>query len=152
MIEHDAWVMVGDGQKSLFFRNEGGSTYPNLEIVDVLRSENPGTSAQGSDRPGRTHASIRTARSAIQETSWRKLQKHRFAEDIADALHSAAHSGRYDKLMIAAPPAIMGDLRKAMHKQVSDKVAAEVSKDLTKMPPHVTEKILAGHTGNGATQ
>ena len=149
MIDHDAWVMVGDGQKALFFRNEGDATYPNLEIVQVLEQDNPSSREQGSDRPGRTHSSVGTARSAMQETNWHKLEKHRFAKDIADALYSAAHSGRYDKLVIAAPPMIMGDLRKAMHKEVSDKVVAEVSKDLTNMPPHEIEKILAG---NGATQ
>jgi len=149
MIDHDAWVMVGDGQKALFFRNEGDATYPNLEIVQVLEQDNPSSREQGSDRPGRTHSSVGTARSAMQETNWHKLEKHRFAKDIADALYSAAHSGRYDKLVIAAPPMIMGDLRKAIHKEVSDKVVAEVSKDLTNMPPHEIEKILAG---NGATQ
>jgi protein required for attachment to host cells len=149
MIDHDARVMVGDGQKALFFRNEGDATYPNLKIVQVLEQDNPSTREQGSDRPGRTHSSVGTARSAMQETNWHKLEKHRFAKDIADALYSAAHSGRYDKLVIAAPPMIMGDLRKAMHKEVSDKVVAEVSKDLTNMPPHEIEKILAG---NGATQ
>ena len=149
MIDHDAWVMVGDGQKALFFRNEGDATDPNLEIVQVLEQDNPSSREQGSDRPGRTHSSVGTARSAMQETNWHKLEKHRFAKDIADALYSAAHSGRYDKLVIAAPPMIMGDLRKAIHKEVSDKVVAEVSKDLTNMPPHEIEKILAG---NGATQ
>ncbi len=152
MIDHNAWVMVGDGQKALFFRNEGDSTYPNLEIVQVLQQDNPSTSEQGSDRPGRTHASVGTARSAMQETDWHKLEKHRFAKEIADALYTAAHGGRYDKLVIAAPPMIMGDLRKAMHKEVSDKIIAEVSKDLTNMPPHEIEKILTGHSSAGAAR
>jgi protein required for attachment to host cells len=26
----------GDGEKVLFFRNEGDATYPNLEVIDVL--------------------------------------------------------------------------------------------------------------------
>jgi protein required for attachment to host cells len=152
MTEHDAGVTVGDGQKSLFFRNEGDRTHPNLEIVDVLRWESPCTSDQGFDRPGRMHTSIETGRGVMQETNWRKLEKHFFAEDIADALYSAAYSGRYDNLTIAAPPTIMGDLRKAMHKEVSDKMVAEVSKDLTNVPYCEIEKILVGHTGNGATQ
>ena len=42
---------------------------------------------------------------------------------------------------------IMGDLRKALHKEVSDKVVAEVSKDLTNMPAHEIEKILTGNNG-----
>jgi protein required for attachment to host cells len=148
MIDHDAWVMVGDGEKALFFRNEGDATYPNLEVIDVLKHENPSTREQGSDRPGRTHSSVGTARSAMQETNWHKLEKHRFAKEIADTLYQAAHKGRYQKLILTAPPMIMGDLRKALHKEVSSRVVAEVSKDLTNMPPHEIERVLT--LGNGA--
>jgi protein required for attachment to host cells len=144
-IDHDAWVMVGDGEKALFMRNEGDATYPNLEVLNVLEHENPSTREQGTDRPGRTHSSTGTARSAMQETNWHKLEKHRFAKEIADTLYTAAHKGRYSKLIIAAPPMTMGDLRKAFHKEVSQRVVAEISKDLTNMPPHEIERILANH-------
>lgn len=148
-IDHDAWVMVGDGEKALFFRNEGDATYPNLEVVDVLEQDNPKTSDQGTDRPGRSFASVGARRSAMQETNWHKLEKHRFAKEIADVLYSAAHRGQYSKLVIAAPPMIMGDLRKAFHKEVSEKVVAEVSKDLTNLPAHEIERILAGDANKG---
>lgn len=147
-IDHDAWVMVGDGEKALFFRNEGDAQYPNLEVVDVLEQENPASRDQGTDRPGRSSSSVGTARSAMQETNWHKLEKHRFAKQIADTLYQAAHSGRYQKLILTAPPMIMGDLRKALHKEVSTRVVAEVSKDLTNMPPHEIERVLTA--GNGA--
>ncbi len=142
MIDHNAWVMVGDGEKALFFRNEGDPLHPNLEVIDVLQQENPKTHEQGTDRPGRAHSSIGARRSAMQETNWHKLEKHRFAKEIADLLYSAAHNGRYSKLILAAPPMTMGDLRKALHKEVADKVVAEVSKDLTNMPPHEIERVL----------
>ena len=35
---------------------------------------------------------------------------------------------------------------------MTDKVVAEVPKNLTNMPPHEIEKILAGAPSNGATQ
>ncbi len=89
-------------------------------------------------------------RSAMQETNWHKLEKHRFAKQIADALYTAAHNAQYTRLVIAAPPMILGDIRKALHKEVSDKVVAEVSKDLTNMPAHEIEKILVGDTRKGA--
>jgi protein required for attachment to host cells len=149
-IDHNAWVMVGDGEKALFFRNEGDATYPNLQVMDAMEQDNPKTSEQGTDRPGRAFSSMGSNRSAMQETNWHKLEKHRFAKEIADVLYTAAHRGQYSKLVIAAPPMIMGDLRKAMHKEVSDKVVAEVSKDLTNMPPPEIERILSGKNGNGA--
>ena len=55
-IDHNTWVMVGDGEKALFFKNVGDATYPNLEVVDVLEQENPKTGDQGTDRPGRAFA------------------------------------------------------------------------------------------------
>jgi protein required for attachment to host cells len=144
-IEHNAWVMVGDGEKALFFRNEGDATSPKLEVVNVLEHDNPSTREQGTDRPGRTFSSMGTRRSALQETNWHKLEKHRFAKEIADVLYSAAHGGRYSKLILVAPPMTMGDLRKAMHKEVSDKVVGEVAKDLTHMPAHEIERALTQH-------
>lgn len=143
-IDHDAWVMVGDGEKALFLRNEGDATHPNLEVMDVMEQDNPRTSEQGTDRPGRAFSSMGSRRSAMQETNWHKLEKHRFAKEIADTLYTAAHKGQYSKLVIAAPPMIMGDIRKALHKEVSDKVVAEVSKDLTNMPAHEIERVLMG--------
>jgi protein required for attachment to host cells len=143
-IDHGAWVVVGDGEKALFFRNEGDGFHPNLEVVDVLEQVNPKSREQGTDRPGRAFASVGTHRSAMQETNWHKLEKHRFAKEIADALYTAAHRGRYSKLVIAAPPMTMGDIRKALHKEVSDKVIAEVSKDLTNLPKVEIERVLSG--------
>ena len=143
-IDHGAWVVVGDGEKALFFRNEGDGLYPNLEVLDVLEQENPKTSEQGTDRPGRVHSSMGMHRSAMQETNWHKLEKHRFAKEIADALYTAAHRGRYSKLVIAAPPMTLGDIRKALHKEVSEKVVAEISKDLTNMPKNEIERVLTG--------
>ena len=143
-IDHGAWVVVGDGEKALFFRNEGDGFYPNLEVVNVMEQDNPRTNEQGTDRPGRAFSSMGTHRSALDETNWHKLEKHRFAKEIAEALYSAAHRGRYSKLVIAAPPMTMGDIRKALHKEVSDKVVAEVSKDLTNMPKDEIERLLTG--------
>ena len=145
-IEHNAWIMVGDGEKALFFRNEGDAASPRFEVVNILEHDNPSTSEQGTDRPGRTFSSMGTRRSAFSETDWHKLEKHRFAKEIADVLYTAAHNGRYSKLILAAPPMTLGDLRKAMHKEVSDKVVGEVSKDLTNMPAHEIERALTHHS------
>jgi len=141
-IEHGAWVMVGDGEKALFLRNEGDATYPNLEVINVWRKDNPPTSAQGADRPGRSFASMGSRRSALEQTDWHRLEKHKFAVEIAQALHEAARQDAFRQLVIVAPPEIMGELRKSMHKDVADRIVAEVSRHLTHMPSHQIEKAL----------
>lgn len=129
----------------------GDATYPNLEVVDALEQENPKTGDQGTDRPGRAFASVGRRRAAPRRkpigTSWRNTA---LPKGNRDTLYSAAHRGQYSKLVIAAPPMIMGDLRKAFHKEVSAEVVAEVSKDLTNMPAHEIERILAGNANSGA--
>lgn len=142
-MDHGLWVMVGDGEKALFLRNEGDAEYPNLQVVDAWNHENPRTSEQGRDRPGRTFSSTSNRRSAMQETDWHRLDKHLFAGKIADALYASAHRGAYSQIAIVAPPVILGELRKSLHKEVADKVVAEIAKDFTHMPSHEIEKALA---------
>jgi protein required for attachment to host cells len=148
-IEHNTWVLVGDGEKALFFRNEGDAAHPKLQVVRVLEQDNPRTREQGTDRPGRTHSSVGTHRSAMDDTNWHKLEKHRFAKELAEALYVAAHGGQYSRLVLAAPPMTLGDLRKALHKEVADRVVAEISKDLTNMPPHEIERVLVNYGQGG---
>lgn len=141
-LEHGAWVMVGDGEKALFMRNEGDAVHPNLQVIDAWKNDNPATSEQGTDRPGRAYSSVSTHRSAMQQTDWHRLEKHLFAGRIAEALYDAAHRQEYSQLVIAAPPVVMGELRKSLHKEVADRVVAEVAKDFTNMPSHEIEKAL----------
>src|SRR5690606_28308351 len=68
-LEHDVWVVVADGEKALFLRNEGDEKYPNLEVFREISEENPPTHDQGTDRPGRfTDGGGNVHKSAVQET------------------------------------------------------------------------------------
>jgi protein required for attachment to host cells len=137
--------VVGDGQKALFFRNQGDAEYPNFEVIDVMEHPNPPTRDQGTDRPGRSHSSASPRASALDETNWHKLEKHRFAKDVADALYAAAHGDKFSQLILVAPPMTLGDLRKQLHPEVADKVVADLAKDLTNMPSHEIERARARH-------
>jgi protein required for attachment to host cells len=107
-----------------------------------METDNPKTSEQGTDSPGSRSDGPGHQKSAMEQTDWHTLEKHRFAKDVADMLYKAAHKGRYDKLVVAAPPMILGDLRKAFHKEVKSRLVAEVDKTLTGHPPIEIEKIL----------
>lgn len=141
-IDHGCWVLVGDGEKALFFRNDGDADHPNLRILEVMQTDNPATSEQGTDAPGRRNDGPGTHRSAMEPTDWHMIGKHRFARDIADRLYELAHRGMFSKLVVVAPPLTLGDLRKAFHKEVASRVVAEVDKTLTGHPPDRIEKVL----------
>ncbi len=141
-LEHDMFVVVADGEKALFLRNEGDALYPNLEVVREIREENPPTREQGSDRPGRFNDGPSVHRSAVADTDWHRAQKEKFADDIADRLYRLAHRGDFDKLVIVAPPLVLGEMRRKLHKEVSDRIVGEVPKTLTNHPVYEIEKLL----------
>ncbi|MCR5857573.1 host attachment family protein [Mesorhizobium sp. J428] len=136
------FVVVADGEKALFLRNEGDALYPNLEVVREIREENPPTREQGSDRPGRFNDGPSVHRSAVADTDWHRAQKEKFADDIADRLYRLAHRGEFNKLVIVAPPLVLGEMRRKLHKEVSDRIVGEVPKTLTNHPVYEIEKLL----------
>lgn len=141
-LEHDIWVLVADGEKALFLRNEGDHEYPHLEVFREVHEENPSTHDQGTDRPGRFQDGTQVHRSAVQETDWHRIEKARFAKELADRLYKMAHRNAFKKIVLVAPPVVLGELRKDLHKEVADKVTAEVPKTLTNHTVDEMEKIL----------
>lgn len=130
-LKHGLWIIVADGEKALFLRNQGDSKFPNLEVVHEMEQENPPTREQGSDRPGRYNDGPTVHRSAVQDTDWHRLNKERFADDIAERLYKLAHQGEFDEVVLIAPPRVLGEMRQKLHKEVGDKVTAEIPKTLT---------------------
>lgn len=142
-LEHGTWVLVADGEKALFLRNEGDAVYPNLEVVRELRQENPPTREQGTDRPGRYSDGPNVHRSAVDDTDWHRIAKERFADEIADRLYKLAHKGDFQKIVIVAQPQVLGEMRKKMHKEVTDRIVGEVPKTLTNHTVIEIDNILA---------
>lgn len=141
-LPHKSFIVVADGRKMLFFRNEGDAMHPNLVVERVREQENPPTDEQGTDSPGRTFASNGTGRSAYEETDWHQLEEDRFAAETAELLKKRALRNDYDALFVIAPPKTLGELRKHYHKEVSGRLIGELDKDLTGHPVDQIEKIL----------
>ena len=141
-LEHDIWVIVADGEKALFLRNKGDALYPHLEVVRELQNENPLTREQGTDQPGRFNDGPSPHRSAVEETDWHRQSKERFADDIAAKLYKAAHRQDFEKIVLVAPPLVLGEMRQKLHKEVADRVVGELSKTLTNHPVPEIEKLL----------
>jgi protein required for attachment to host cells len=141
-LDHDVWVLIADGEKALFLRNEGDGKYPNLQVVREVHEENPPTHEQGTDRPGRMTDGSSDHRSAVQETDWHRIAKERFADELAERLYRMAHRGDFSKIVLVAPPVVMGEMRHKLHKEVEEKIVGEVAKTLTGHPIPEMEKIL----------
>lgn len=141
-LKNGLWVVVADGEKALFLKNEGDAKFPDLRVVHEMEQENPATREQGSDRPGRYSDGPSVHRSAVQDTDWHRVGKERFADEIAELLYKRAHRGDFDEIVLVAPPLVLGEMRKKLHREVSDKVQAEIAKTLTNQPIGDIEKLL----------
>ena len=141
-MEQGTWVLVADGEKFLLLRNAGNRARIALEVIERGAAENPPTREQGTDRPGRLDNAA-AGPSAVQETDWHRLEKERFARDLADRLERWALAGRYEALVLVADPRTLGVLRPELHKAVQERLLAEVDKDLTGMPVGEIEAALA---------
>lgn len=142
-VPHNSFVVVADGRKMLFFRNEGDSEFPKLQVERKQVQENPADRDQKTDAPGHTFdASGGAGRSAYEEVDFHQLEEDRFAAETAEMLKKRALRNEFESLIIVAPPRTLGELRKHYHKEVEKRLAAEVAKDLTGHPVAEIEKIL----------
>ena len=137
------WILIADGARARILANNG----PNKGVVanDVLLREGDHRPSRElmSDRPGRTFESVGSLRHAKQPPldAHDKL-KTKFAHTVATALER--HADSFDRLIIVAPPAALGELRKSLSREVSAKVSHEVGKDLTQTPNAELPKHLEG--------
>lgn len=146
---HNAYVLVGDGRKALFLRNDGDEKFLNLRSEKVFEDENPPTHEQGSERPGRISKASQTGgKSAVEPTDWHDIEEHRFARRVAAAMEDMIRAGKAKALVVVAPPRTLAELRSAFHSDVKAFIIAEINKDLTGHPVDEIEKHLTVDIGS----
>ena len=130
-LSHNTVVLVADGRKMLFLRNEGDGAHPNLIVERAEEHVDASTTEQGTDRPGRTQSSVGPGRNSYEQADFHQIEEDRFAAEAADMLKRRALANDFDKLIVVAPPRTLGELRKHYGKEVSDRLVGELDKDLT---------------------
>ncbi len=141
-LPHNSVVLVADGRKMLFLRNEGDAEFPNLVVEKAQEQDNPATRDQATDSAGRASSPQGGVQSSVEPTDFHQIEEDRFAADAADFLKTGALKNRYDSLIVIAPPKTLGELRKHYHKEVTSRLKGELDKDLTGHPIKDIEKAL----------
>jgi protein required for attachment to host cells len=142
------YILVADGARARLYVNQGvgkglqpvsGATHKadlHHHDRDIL-----------SDKPGRAYNSVGEGRSAMEpQTEWHRFEKHKFAREMAKLLDAAAAGKAFDRLILVAPPATLGDLRMELGEATRRMVAAELPKDLTRhaeqeLPEHLASVL-----------
>lgn len=99
--------------------------------------------SQGRRELGRVRDRNGSGRHIIEpHTSDRTLERKAFMHYVAEYLDEALAKEEYNRLVVAAPPKILGFLRKALSKPVKDAIALELDKDLMQMRPQQLQEQL----------
>jgi protein required for attachment to host cells len=150
-LPHDALVLVADGRKMLFFRNNGDENHIDLrtEAHDQredrkdreIKTDAPGTAATRASSGGGD-----VFRPAMEETDFHQQEEDRWIREAADELKRRVLRGDFEALAIVAPPKALGVLRKALHKEVERRIVCTVNKEMSGRPIPDIEALLDEHT------
>ncbi|WP_373486947.1 host attachment family protein [Blastomonas sp.] len=133
-LAQDTLVLVADSEKALFLRNTGAAGQIELEVEQAKELAAAPAQDQNSGMATQVQARSEGSRSAVQESDWHQIARERFARDLADLLYKRAIKGDFKSLVLVAAPALLGELRPALHKEVTSRVTGELAKDLTNHP------------------
>nr|WP_294851547.1 host attachment family protein [uncultured Sphingomonas sp.] len=131
-LRNNALVLVTDGRKTLFFRNEGDVNQMDLRTeTHEERDEASFNRDLVTDGPGSNFQSAGYGHSTYQETDVKQLEEDRWAWTAAEDVNKRALANDFDELVIVAPPKTLGELRKKLHKEAQKRVVAEIPKEMT---------------------
>jgi protein required for attachment to host cells len=145
-LPHNALVLVADGRKMLFFRNNGDENQIDLRTeAHDARYERKDREIK-TDAPGTTKQSFGYGRSTYEEPDFQQQEEDRWIKDAADDLKARVLRGDFDALAIVAPPKALGVLKKCLHKEVEKRLVCTVNKEMSGRPIPDIEALLDGHT------
>lgn len=143
-IPHDALIVVCDAHKALFLKNAGAIAEPQLQIEESFEYAREDIAMEDSDRPGRRFDGSASggARSAMETSDFETRQAETFADKVLSAVARRHEQQPIGGLILAAPPAFLGILRRKMPENLKQRITAELDKDLAEMPVSELQKVL----------
>ncbi len=136
------WVLIADAGRARILESDGAGS--GLRQVEGMMFENPlpPTHDLVDDRQTRSYESVGAARHAVSgRTDPRRKEKFRFVEILGEKIEDALTRKAFDRLVLVAPPKVLGDFRDVLSERMREHIVSEVPKDLTKTP----DNEVAGH-------
>lgn len=129
------WILVADGARALIAANTGPGKGIERPLEAEFSNDPKANRDIQADRPGRSFDSGGEGRHAMApRTDPHEHQKEEFVHTVADHINKAANKGKFDRIVLVAPPKVLGELRSFLDPKVMDAVKGELPKDLTKVP------------------
>ena len=145
-LANNALVLVTDGRKTLFFRNEGDENQIDLRTEAFDEREDLPNSELKSDAAGSNAQSGGFGRPAYEETDFHQQEEDRWAVAAAEQVNKRVLQNNFDQLVIIAPPKTLGFIRKKLHKEAERRLLCEIPKEMTGRPIPDIEAMLVSET------
>ena len=143
-IPNGALVLVADGKKMLFLRNQGDEGIIDLRTEAHDERDDRKDREIKTDAPGTQSPRAGIGRDTMEETDFHQQEEDRWVKEAAEELKKRALRNDYDALVVIAPPKALGVLRKELHKEVEKRIVATFNKEMTDRPIPDIEELLVG--------
>jgi protein required for attachment to host cells len=143
-IPHGALVLVADGKKMLWLRNQGDSDLIDLRTESHDRRDDPMDREIKTDAPGTQGQRWGAGRPAMDEVDFHQQGEDRWIRDAAEEVNRRALSNDFDALAVIIPPKALGEFRKKLHKEAERRIVLTVNKEMTDRPIPDIEELLVG--------
>jgi protein required for attachment to host cells len=143
-IPHGALVLVADGKKMLWLRNQGDSDLIDLRTESHDRRDDPMDREIKTDAPGTQGQRWGAGRPAMDEVDFHQQGEDRWIREAAEEVNRRALSNDFDALAVIIPPKALGEFRKKLHKEAERRIVLTVNKEMTDRPIPDIEELLVG--------
>ena len=135
------WYVIADGGRARFVERDEEGAFRTLSSF-VSTELHKSTHELGRDRPARVKESATPSRHGVgPRRDLHEAAKGAFIRTVATELAAQLKDGKFDELVLVAPPGVIAELKDALSKPIAKLVVEELQKDLTKVPDHE----LSGH-------
>ena len=125
MIPHNTLVVVADGRAARLFRNHGDESALKLHQTETMDTSDALDAGPSGSQPRDND---------VGEAAFVKV--------LAERINRSALRNGFEHLVLVADPTTLGEIRPQLHKEVAQRMLAEVSKDWTNTPLDQIEKAL----------
>lgn len=137
------WILVAESSRAIVFATEG----PDGVLTEVEALAHPEGRLHArdlvTDYAGKDGGSVGQSPHVLAE----KVGPHKqevidFAHLLAKHLEAGRVHGKFDRLVLVAPPAFLGELRNCLGKELMALVSRQVDKNLVHQPAEVLRQYL----------
>lgn len=146
-IHQKTLVLLADGQRATFLRNQAQGETVSLEILHSMAFFNEANRDMQADRPGHTNVGMSERGTSYEQNDIHQANEVSFLQGVIEAMEPVMAQHDLNQILLIAEPRALGVIRQHMPSALMNKVTLQLDKDYTKNPLPELESILRQYEG-----